>query len=1247
MPDFAEIATGLAEDCNANGIPDRCEMGYREIVLDGGEQSPIDAQNSYTMELGRLTEALGPVTISVLAVGDFDGQGESASLLLNGLVIDELFDGPSHPNCSDPTEDSVTLSAGAFNMLLRSGGLSTLTVEPNAFVGVCGNSSMAVRVEYVSSLAPIILPDSDCNANRVPDECDIASGTSLDRDRDGVPDECQIGELFWYRSETFESIGSPFASPRVTLDNVPRAVGDVRFQVLAAGDLSESNQFIRLILAGRFAGSFFNSGGPGCERPEASEAIISAEAFNHMVDPDGQLVIVLEPIAADGRACAADHLTFEMEYLAASTRHDCNGNGIPDNADLESGVLADCDGDGVPDACANAERVVATSPWLMPFRGEVPQEFTLGDAPAAVGDVSVIVRSVNVQLPPSAPIYTRLNGIRIPNALISTRYNHDLQANEDRIVLPASAFNTLVGPAGVATIQLDPAFGVQTIFEPRVQIELDYFGYAPDVDCNGNGVDDACEIARGLATDCDGNGVPDECETTQRVAASFQLDVSRPFSREHPREFALPETPPAATDVRIRMRTNAIAPFDGFFPDLYLNGVEVFGDFWYLGDLCEATREITIVLPASQFNGALATDGEARFALAPSFWTTALCPDAHFDVDVEYWTRGSGDDCNRNGVPDACDLANGTSLDIDGDGHLDECSPSFAMAWPASEAVHADAPAMFETGPMPPASGDVLLRVTGKGDFGGERRYATIEINGWEVAKAFRTDAEHVACVPTLDETIAIPWSQFNMATYGRDTNTITVTPEESPTADVCADAWVSVMLEYPAFEPVSIDCNGNAIEDADDIASGESQDCNANGIPDECEFYKPYYTFSDTLEPFDYDHSQSYTFKDMPLAETYATVYFGARGSLYSNWESFGATINGVDFGPQYDDFGPGDCSLDDHTIAFSRDEFNGLMYGRRDLEVLARPNRNVDPIECSNIIFRVGFTGGGDLRDCNNNGVPDECDIASGLSDDCDGDGKPDECEIASQPLFDCNGNGVLDPCDIERGTSEDCNGNGLPDECDLVEMTHRIEAATSRPFEAGTAQRFNISNAPRTTGRVDVQLEVFADIDYFTVGLDLYLGQSRLGEVYFHRGASCDRAGRGDISIDADLFNNSIAGRPCVELRLEPIGDLEYCPQAEFIVAKLAYRTNDADANHDGVPDVCQRCHADIACEESCVPGAGDGLVTITDFSCFLAAWATEHPAGDVTRYPTCVIGAGGDGHTLEDVSCFLSAWAEGCP
>ena len=66
----------------------------------------------------------------------------------------------------------------------------------------------------------------------------------------------------------------------------------------------------------------------------------------------------------------------------------------------------------------------------------------------------------------------------------------------------------------------------------------------------------------------------------------------------------------------------------------------------------------------------------------------------------------------------------------------------------------------------------------------------------------------------------------------------------------------------------------------------------------------------------------------------------------------------------------------------------------------------------------------------DCNGNGVPDVCDIAAGATD-CQPNGIPDECEE------DCNGNGIVDECDIRDCDGsiwcDDCNNNGVPDVCD----------------------------------------------------------------------------------------------------------------------------------------------------------------------------------------------------------------------
>jgi len=96
-------------------------------------------------------------------------------------------------------------------------------------------------------------------------------------------------------------------------------------------------------------------------------------------------------------------------------------------------------------------------------------------------------------------------------------------------------------------------------------------------------------------------------------------------------------------------------------------------------------------------------------------------------------------------------------------------------------------------------------------------------------------------------------------------------------------------------------------------------------------------------------------------------------------------------------------------------------------------------------------------ELIDCNENRIPDLCDLdcgaagcspPCGASIDCNLNGVPDECET------DCNHNGVADECDIANcppddlscqdcnantvpdGCEADCDGDGIPDDCDPPE-------------------------------------------------------------------------------------------------------------------------------------------------------------------------------------------------------------------
>ncbi|MEL7474231.1 MAG: CRTAC1 family protein, partial [Planctomycetota bacterium] len=73
----------------------------------------------------------------------------------------------------------------------------------------------------------------------------------------------------------------------------------------------------------------------------------------------------------------------------------------------------------------------------------------------------------------------------------------------------------------------------------------------------------------------------------------------------------------------------------------------------------------------------------------------------------------------------------------------------------------------------------------------------------------------------------------------------------------------------------------------------------------------------------------------------------------------------------------------------------------------------------------------------------------------------------------------------------------------------------------------------------------------------------------------------------------------------------------------------------------------CYPDISPMDECLPGQGDGAVTLGDFSCYLSEWSIGSEFADITSTSQCDINSGGDGVDLSDFSCFLSQWALGCP
>lgn len=277
--------------------------------------------------------------------------------------------------------------------------------------------------------------------------------------------------------------------------------------------------------------------------------------------------------------------------------------------------------------------------------------------------------------------------------------------------------------------------------------------------------------------------------------------------------------------------------------------------------------------------------------------------------------------------------------------------------------------------------------------------------------------------------------------------------------------AWVdchgdSYDVDSPCWDPAAGyrigDCNGNIVSDECDISSGASADCNGNGKPDECEIASsgpgsgrfPTVLVGNTTgapnskftgPPDDsyagiFDHSVTYDFGDLPVTDLPGpdfNVYEVDGGTPEFGWIVVFASADGTSFCDVTGSEGPvlrvpGDERHGDDEFARSYDISACGLTAARYVRVLGKPGYQDNGFDLD-AIGAPGF-----LRDCNNNGTFDSCDIDSGVSRDCDRNGIPDECQTGAQA--DCNGNGRPDGCDIEDGLERDCNGNNIPDSCDV---------------------------------------------------------------------------------------------------------------------------------------------------------------------------------------------------------------------
>ena len=245
----------------------------------------------------------------------------------------------------------------------------------------------------------------------------------------------------------------------------------------------------------------------------------------------------------------------------------------------------------------------------------------------------------------------------------------------------------------------------------------------------------------------------------------------------------------------------------------------------------------------------------------------------------------------------------------------------------------------------------------------------------------------------------------------------------------------------------------------------------------------------------------------------------------------------------------------------------------------------------------FRIDY-------DCNGNGTPDGQDISGGYSDDCNNDQVPDECELFGN---DCNTNDVPDECDVDPSdpdgdglVSEDCNENITPDECELAPRSV-IFVSDQLPIsrDPNAPASFNYSPAPFADGEVMLTFTASAHLGAVTTYVNVDLSGTYLGYVFAVDAGYCsDPPDVEQIPVSAATYNEAIAGGAAVINMLATSSvDPNGCAVGSFISVTVEYVAHGADCNTNDTPDDCDiaDCPPDTAacddCNENGVPDECD--------------------------------------------------------
>jgi hypothetical protein len=340
---------------------------------------------------------------------------------------------------------------------------------------------------------------------------------------------------------------------------------------------------------------------------------------------------------------------------------DCDRNGLVDLEQILEGTAADCNGNFIPDEC-DLNDIASFSESRTPTSVADFIEFDVAGMSDAADVVTLEVSAVGDLATTSEFMFVYLDDAQIGLAFVADGASCAPVTNTFSI--PAADWNA-AGADGSRLVRISGVnIAPDACSDPSTSIRV--VVPKPIVDCDANGVWDACDISAGDAGDLDGNGVPDSCDPDcdgdgepdgYEIASGQDLDCNGNLV-------------PDACDLADGGSSNDVdadgVP-DECQPDCDADGLP---DSWELSEGLAMDCNDNQIPDNCDIAEGTSNDVDSN-------GTPDECKDdCNGNGIPDYWEilKGQVEDCDGNGIPDPCDISAGTLADCDLDGRWDECA---------------------------------------------------------------------------------------------------------------------------------------------------------------------------------------------------------------------------------------------------------------------------------------------------------------------------------------------------------------------------------------------------------------------------------------------------------------------------------------------------------------------------------------------------------------------------------------------